>query len=160
MNFLLTRDPARPLCSLGTLLIAELRLDSLERPWVPDPLGGVCGEPDLSCVPLGLYDLVLHDTAEHPKTWALVNPALGIFHEPAGIPLGQRGRFACLIHPGNWAWQSIGCVLPGLGRAPSGHRSRRRRLQNWMVTDSDVAMEQIRAAVPWAAGHTMEIRQS
>ena len=160
MKFLLTRDPPRALCSLGLLLVVGLQLDSMERPWIEDPQGGVGGDPDVSCVPPGTYDLVLHDTAEHPKTWALVNPALGIYHEPGDIPPGERGRFACLIHPGNWAWESAGCVLPGLGRATNGHRSRRRHLQIWRVTDSDLAMEQIRAAVPWANGHTLEITQS
>jgi hypothetical protein len=150
MKLLVTRDPLpRPLCTLGVLTVAALVLNTMERPWVPGPQGTLCGVPSVSCVPVGTYDLVLHNTAEHPKTFALVNKSLGIYHEPMDIPEDCIGRSACLIHAGNWAWDSIGCVMPGLSRALNG--------KTWMVTDSVQAMMQLMGVVPWTTGHTLTI---
>src|SRR5580693_1400676 len=106
MDLQLARDPVTPGYSYGVLAVEALTLQTMELPWVPDPQGAPCGEPFSSCVPVGTFELVLHDTVEHPKTWALVNPALGIYHEPGDIPAGVRARFGCLLHNGNLASQS------------------------------------------------------
>jgi Family of unknown function (DUF5675) len=150
VNLLLTRDqPPPPACTLGVFTVADLVLNTMERPWVPDPTGGAGGAPLISCVPPGLYQLVLHDTPEHPKTWALVNHELGVYHEPGDIPEGTIGRYACLIHPGNYAADVEGCIAPGMTREWNGVL--------WMVTSSQVAMRQLQAAVPWTTGHTLQI---
>lgn len=151
MELLIARDVPRPAgCSLGTLTVASLLLDTIERPWIADPNGSPCGDPDVSCVPLGLYQLVLHNTTDKPCTFALVNPALGIYHEEEDIPPGARGRFACLLHSANYAWQLEGCIAPGLARLPIGKSA-------WMVTNSVKAIEQLFAVVPWVEGHSLEI---
>lgn len=142
MILTLVRDLASAACTLGTITIGNLILQTLERPWVPDLGGGVCGLPDRSCVPAGTYALVRHDTPRHPKTWALVNTELGIYHEE--IPAGCVGRDACLIHPANRVEQLEGCIAPGRDRAHIGG--------NWIVTNSGPAFEALCALVPWVDG--------
>jgi len=142
----LLRDLASPQCTLGTITIGSLTVQTLERPWIPAP-SGLCGVPNFSCVPAGTYQLARHDTPKHPKTWALVNPELGIYHEE--IPAGCIGRNACLLHPGNWAEQLEGCIAPGMTRSQMGGQ--------WMVGESVKAFEAIQALVPWVDGHILII---
>lgn len=127
----------------------QIILQTLERPWVPAPDGSPSGHPDTSCVPFGLYQLVLHDTPAHPATWALVNPALGIYHEPGDIPRGQTGRTACLLHSANLVSQLAGCCGVGLSRSMLDGEPD--------IADSVNAFAELKAAVPWIPGHTLQI---
>lgn len=154
MNLTLIRDPGpAPVRTFGTLHWADeqIVLQTLERPWVPDPRGAPGGHPFSSCVPLGTYDLVLHDTPKHPQTFALSNPALGVYHEPGDIPAGQTGRTACLLHAANVVSQLAGCCGLGLTRS-------------WLngepdIADSQAAFAELKEAVPWVAGHVLTITQ-
>jgi hypothetical protein len=92
---------------------------------------------------------VLHDTARHPETWALVNPALGIYHEPGDIPVGVEGRFACLIHQANLVSELAGCIGVGLSRSTLDGEPD--------ITSSVAAFQELKNAVPWVAGHTVTI---
>ncbi len=129
----------------------QILLQTLERPWIPAPDGSPGGDPNLSCVPIGTYDLVLHDTPEHPQTWALVNPALGVFHEAADVPADFIGtpRIACLIHSANLVVQLEGCIGVGLTRsALNGEPD---------IADSVNAFAELKEAVPWVEGHQLII---
>lgn len=156
MKFHLLREPTQPNpdCTLGILLVGELALSSLERPWIPSntSMGGAKGH---SCVPLGTYDLVLHDTPKHSRTWALVNPALDVLHQENDDHDPDEDRVACLIHPANFVLQLEGCIAPGLrhAKAPEG------TVGGYMVVNSRDAMAKIMAAVPWTNGHTLEITE-
>ena len=97
----------------------------------------------MSCVPPGLYDLVLHDTPKHPRSFALVNPDLGVIHEPD--PQFPNYRVACLIHVANYPSQLEGCIGLGLTAGPC---------EAW---ESAVALGKFNAQVPWVAGHTLSI---
>src|SRR2546429_3658824 len=102
------------------------------------------------CVPAGTYELVLHDSAAHPHTFALVNHELGIYHSPLDISSDVCGRSECLIHSGNFASQSEGCILVG----------RARGVLNGVpdVMASKEALRELLAVVPWIAGaHTLTI---
>lgn len=153
MQLLLTRDneiPPPPDHLYGVMEAGTLILQTTERPWVPEHGGAPCGEPGVSCVPAGTYTLVLHDTPAHPLTFALVNEALGIYHEPHDVPTDLCGRSACLIHAGNFASQSEGCILVGHGRGVLNGKPD--------VTDSRAALAELLAVVPWIAGkHTLTI---
>jgi len=74
---LLTRFAYHTTCTLGWLTLDELRLATIERPWLPNPLGPG-GQTLVSCVPEGCYEVFPHDTPRYPQTYALVNPALGV----------------------------------------------------------------------------------
>src|SRR5437588_8254213 len=99
MKLLLTRDndiPPAPDHLYGVLEAGTLILQTMERPWIPEHGGAPCGEVGKSCVPVGTYDLVLHNSILHPKTFALENPALAVYADPHSIPANLCGRSECL----------------------------------------------------------------
>lgn len=69
-------------------------LATLERPWRNN-------EPDISCIPTGLYKCTWHDSLDHPGSY-LIND----------VPNRQE----CLLHSGNFLVDTRGCILPGLVR--------------------------------------------
>ena len=149
MELLVNRDlPPTEVYTWWKLRFTEWWFHTIERPWVPadDHPGGMNG---VSCVPPGRYALVRHDTTLHPETWALVNPELGVWHEPGDIPKGQGGRSSVLIHPANFARELEGCIAPGVARSWSNGYA--------MVTSSRVAFARIKALVPWTDGHFLTI---
>jgi hypothetical protein len=149
MDLYLIRDEEAPDHTFGTLHVANLVLQTIELPWVPDPGGAPCGHPDTSCVPLGKYELVRHSSLKHPQTFALVNPELRILHEPGDLPEVDTARWGCLIHPDNVTATLLGCIGPGLSRGLLDGKP--------AVLQSRVAFEQLMAAVPWVDGHTLTI---
>lgn len=148
MHLEIIRDPPRIDATLGTLSLGDLVLQTLELPWVPI-IGAPCGQPDVSCIPAGDYSLVRHDSPKHPKTFAFVNPALGVYHQPGDIPPGAPGRSDCLLHAANWVSQLEGCCALGRGRSFTNGIP--------MITNSDSALEAFQALVPWIDGHTISI---
>jgi hypothetical protein len=144
----LVRDVATSNYTYGVLTLGDLTLQTLELGWLPEP-GALCGRPDRSCVPAGVYDLVLHDSAKHPKTWALVNPDLGIYHEPGDAPAGVGlCRFATLLHTANWPSELEGCIGVGMVRETR---------QPPAIWQSVSALNLLRDALPWIEGHTLTI---
>ena len=138
MKLTLERDLDDGTCTLGVLSLNGKTWQTIERPWIAGLLpGGLAGR---SCVPVGHYELELHDSEAHPETWALVNPSLGVVHFPPGP------RSACLIHPANYAHELRGCIAPGLVRATQA------------VFNSREAFAQLKTALPWRSGHTLEIK--
>lgn len=91
---------------------------TLELPWDQN-------NHDTSCIPIGTYKCITHDSLAHPHTW-----------EITGVP----NRSAILIHEGNTAENSKGCVLVGtttgsLEGSPA-------------VLNSKLALEKLRATLP------------
>lgn len=154
MKILIRREPKRPAdCTLGILLIADaLSLVTLELPWIPSSTckGGLKGK---SCVPLGTYQLVRHDSKKHPRTWALVNHDLDVVHFEGEDDDPDEDRATCLIHAANFPSQLQGCIAPGTrtANAPQG---------GYMVCDSRKAMDLLREALPWTDEHTLEISEA
>lgn len=142
MNLSLIRDADNGRCTLGTLQIGSAVFQSLERPWIPGPPGG---EKGISCVPTGRYELMLHDSEAHPRSFALVNPALHVFHMQ--VPREQQGRAACLIHVANHPSEIRGCIALGMERGPNS------------VQRSRIAIDRFYSLVPWVSGHTLEITE-
>lgn len=142
MNLALVRDIDNGRCTLGTLQIGSAVFQSLERPWIPGQPGG---EKGISCVPTGRYDLMLHDTEAHPRSFALVNPVLHVYH--LTLPRGEQGRTACLIHIANFPSEIRGCIALGMERAVDSIRLSRR------------AIDQFYDMVRWVPGHTLDITE-
>lgn len=86
----------------------------LTDPWVATP-EYPAGQPEVSCIPDGTYQGVLHNTPDHPNTIALVNPDLGVFHNPGDVPEDKKvwARTDCLIHNANFVRQVQGCHAIG-----------------------------------------------
>lgn len=141
--------------TMGKWTIAGHTLWTLEDPWNNNAPGN-------SCVPDAVYDLVPHSTDAHPDTWAMVNPALNVWHMPDDIPTDKKpvGRFACLFgHTGNWEDDVKGCILHGFYPAifTDPHDNR----PELAVANSSAAMKIIRnALVPGTTGHTVLIRSA
>jgi hypothetical protein len=143
MNITLQRTSMSDTCTEGNIVLPDgTTVHSLELPWVPEQ-GFPGGEPDKSCVPSGLYTLALHDTLKHPFTFALVNPALGVIHEPD--PTFPNARTACLIHVANTVADLEGCIGIGMTHLTC------------FVGASVLAMTNFKTTVPWVAGNTLTI---
>ena len=146
MNLTLRRTSLGPIATVGTVEIGLLRLFTLE-----DALNGEAeGEP----VPAGVYQLKPHDSKKYGRIWAMVNPDLGVYHQPADRPNGV-GRFACLFaHSGNKDEDTLGCVLVGLS-AGEGFDSVSKRSEP-MVFNSKAAVAALKDALPWEP-HTLTV---
>ena len=108
----------------GRLSAGDMMLWTVEQPWRQNLARA-------SCVPVGEYDLVQHESARYGNVWALVNRHLGVSHFPeAGVP-----RSAILIHPANRASELMGCIAPGmeLGMLDG----------EWAVLNSRIAIEHL-----------------
>lgn len=154
MKLVLLREPTQPShdCTLGLLMVPEVNLTlcSMERPWIPSTTckGGLKGR---SCVPLGVYQLVRHDSKKHPQTWALVNHELDVVHYEGDDADPDEDRATCLIHTANFASQLEGCIAPGLAHSIFNGQH--------MVTSSVRAMDRLKTLVPWVDGHTLTIKE-
>lgn len=88
----LTRTLYVPACTLGLVEVGDVRVWTLERPWLDNEPG--------SCVPCGRYRLVLEPSpAFHRDLWELKD---------------VLGRAECKFHPANLAKELKGCIAPGL----------------------------------------------
>lgn len=146
MNLTLARDADHGRCTTGVLNCAgRAFFQTLERPWIPGPPGGTKG---ISCIPPGDYRLVRHDSEAHPRSFALVNPDLHVFHY--AVPPGQQGRTAVLLHVANRVAEIRGCIALGMERALEG--------DEWVLRRSRIAVEQFHALLAWENGlHTITI---
>ena len=97
-------------CTLGWLYVEDLRLATIERPWIPN-LEGIGGRLRESCIPDGIYNIRPHTSQKFPNTYALVNQSLGVFYQNRPAP--NWGRTAILIHVGNRASDVLGCIAVG-----------------------------------------------
>lgn len=82
--------------------------------------------PDTSCIPVGQYQVIPHNSVEHPHVWEITN-----------VP----NRIGILIHQGNLPLKdSLGCIIVG-------------RTQGWLGTDMAVlnsmaALNDLRQSLP------------
>jgi hypothetical protein len=147
MNLLLSRAIDDGKCTTGSITVGSAVYETLERPWVPGPVGGT---PGVSCVPMGTYQLVRHDTEAHPRTFAVVNEALGVYH--MNVPIGQPGRTVCIyFHIANYVQELRGCGALGMTLDPY--------MGSYRLGQSKIAVDSFYAAVPWIDGHTLTIER-
>ena len=140
MLLTLTRDQYLRECTLGVLEVAGKRFFTIERPWIPDPIGK-SGVKYKSCVSEGVYRLSPFTRPSGEKAFRLSNPTLDVFESPTDVPKGREEstRTLVLIHAANYVYDVVGCIGPGM--------SRTKVAQGWMVTNSREAMNQIRTLV-------------
>lgn len=142
----LTRDTHTEDETMGWLSVGNKKWATIERPWVPSSFtpAGVKG---VSCLPYGKYRIEQHESEAHPKSFALFNHALDVYHLPHQVPALKRAfaRTACLIHPANWSYELRGCVAPGKERKYDSSTGR------WQVIRSRDAMNEIRSLLMGSA---------
>ncbi|MDB6085194.1 MAG: hypothetical protein JWN43_3075 [Gammaproteobacteria bacterium] len=146
MYLSLIRDTATPGYCLGVLTAGALTFQSIERPWIDAP-PGLGGHAQTSCVPPGVYELVLHSSPKHPRAFALVNGKLDVFHQPGDVPPDRRryARTDVLLHPANFVEELQGCLALGLRRGTD------------CVLQSVDAFERFNLTVPYIPGHSIGI---
>ena len=119
MILTINREPYQPTYTMGSLVVDELQLHTLERPWIENP-AGPGGMPQRSCVPSGMYALKPHDSPKHPGSYQLVNVQLGVYQNPDDVTQTDWGRSEILIHSANSVEELLGCIAVGLTAEP-GH---------------------------------------
>lgn len=147
MNLTLVRYAYLHDVTLGELYVDALRFFTLEPPWVEDP-AHVGGKPFRSCVPDGVYNLLAHNSKEHPNTFVLQNIALGVVID---APVDSGMRTEVLIHTGNVLADTRGCILLGSSFSTIGGTP--------TVLRSVAAMDALRRVLgPLAGPHIIDIR--
>ena len=131
----------------GILIAGDLRLHTIERPWVAGYPGG---KPYESCIPEGKYDLLPFVRSNGDECHCLVSPSLHVYEHQSDVP-ASGGRFACLIHSGNWVKDVVGCIAPGLQQVIDQNRTP-------MVTSSRTAIRKLMEAIPIGDVNTLTIR--
>lgn len=141
MNLSLLRDTRETYCTLGIMEVGGHKLNTIERPWIQNPDGGRSGKRFESCIAPGIYRLEIHRSEKFGNVWALVNPALDVYHWPGDVPRGKenQARVAILIHAANHVFEVLGCIAPGKNRVRSGGQ--------WMVTASRDALNLIKTVI-------------
>ena len=124
-----------PYGTFGRLIVGDLELWTVERPWQDN-------EPGVSCIPEGEYSLEPHNSKAHPNTWALVGDTVSHYADP------NKPRSAILIHVGNTMADVIGCIAVGTGLNEHA----------WGITSSVKAMDALREEM--AVGHPLVIKIS
>lgn len=98
MKAVLTRISKQDKQTLGQLDVGDLTLFTLELPDLNND--GIEGnETRKSCIPLGTYPVKKHTSPKFGKCFWVQD-----------VP----GRSAILIHPGNYHWHTLGCILVGM----------------------------------------------
>lgn len=139
--------------TLGVIQLPDVRIFTIERPWLPDAQSpeNIAGLPERSCVPEGNYLLEPHHSARFPNVYALVNPALHVWHY--AVPPGVKGRAGILIHAGNDVSAVVGCIAVGMRcessqYAPGGYR----------ILDSQRALQKVRDYLQSSGDRALEVR--
>lgn len=149
MIIVLTRIAYLPTCTLGWLDADNIKLATIERPWIPNTVGPG-GARRESCVPDGTYLVRPHTSDKFPDTYALVNPQLGVWYQPDDMPTGQSwGRSAILIHSGNRVTDVIGCIAVGIRHSMTSAEH--------LVLESKKALDQLRQILTKST-HSLQIR--
>lgn len=78
-------------CTIGRLTCGEFRCFTLELPWEKN-------QKDISCIPAGIYNATMHNSASKGQVVLLLN---------------VDGRTYIEIHAGNYTSQILGCILVG-----------------------------------------------
>ena len=115
----LIRDQSDDTGTFGRLIYdSSVVAYTLELPWKDD-------RPDVSCIPLGTYQVIPHNSHEHPNVWEITN-----------VP----NRSEILLHSGNFLSDTKGCLLAGDSQVIINGKK--------MVTDSVATINKLRGILP------------
>lgn len=124
MRLDLYRDEDTGIATLGRLYAEdEFIAYTLENTWL-DNLSG------LSCIPPGCYNMT---TKRYGWVWDR-------YKKPVPILLGVEPRTEILIHPGNYAKDTLGCILVGDSKGTNAVWNSR-RTWNFILPTLQVATE-------------------
>ena len=133
---ILERFAYSPMGTFGRLILGDLELWTIERPWANN-------EVRLSCVPEGEYTLEAHESTRYKDTWALIGETVS--HWPGE----GKQRSTCVFHVGNSMDDVKGCIAPGM----------RLNEHDWGVGASRIAMDAFRKEMYATQTRTLKITQ-
>lgn len=147
----LRRDTSTPEATLGVLQVGEHKLFTIERGWVPHPLGGPAGAPYVSRIPAGSYRIESFKLPSGEKGYILSNPQAGVFRLPWDIPKPQREKLRShiTIRAANYAFEAVDAI--GIGT------ERTRTSSGWKLERSLDGMNQLRTIINQAIDLTLII---
>jgi len=102
---ILLRNGSTDQGTFGELIIRNKKFYTVERPWADN-------KPNVSCVPIGTYQLVDHSSQAHPNTFALVNEEMGVYHFKHEMKK-SGDRWGIVIHVANTIDDIEGCIGVG-----------------------------------------------
>jgi len=126
---------------------AGQELATIEKPWEDNV-------PFESCIPEGTYILEPYTRGSGTKVVRLVNEGLGVYRTQAEMG-DNEGRYAILIHSGNWSTDVVGCIAPGMKRYPM--RNPKTKNMEQAVSRSRDAMITLMAMLPDDEENIIEI---
>ena len=121
---------------------------TVEQPWRPAS-DFPFGVPFHSCIPTGGYVLEPFESNKWGSTYVIVNPEHGVYakHQDRA---DERGRYACLIHRGNFASNFQGCI--GIGDDITAIDS------TWAISNTSKTVEKVLDKLKAVGGtHTLII---
>ncbi len=159
MIVVLNRFSYAPTETEGILTISgtDVKLATIEQPWVPNPNGEKGGKPFQSCVPDGMYKLLPWKRPSGAEVYLMLNPDLGVHKLPADHEAGN-GRDLCLIHLANFVTDIAGCVGPGLKRTLL--KNRKTAQVERAVSSSGAAMGVLRRTLGREETHILSIESA
>lgn len=87
----------------GTIELDDTTFYTLEQIWNQNI-------PFVSCIPVGLYELIPWDSKRYGPCYAAVNEKLNVFFSSASPNRPETGRYKCLFfHRGNYVRNFKGC---------------------------------------------------
>ena len=115
----LIRDQSDDTGTFGRLVYdSSVVAYTLELPWKDD-------QTDVSCIPLGEYQVIPHNSVEHPDVWEITN-----------VP----NRSGILIHNANFISEVRGCIAVGESQLMLNGKK--------MVTHSVDTLNKLRGILP------------
>lgn len=129
MKLVLKRDTDNGECTLGRLYAeGEFLCYTLENTWADN-------EPRVSCIPEGTYPL---ETKKYGRYWEK--------YQPLVIPILRDvpNRSEILIHPGNYAKDTLGCILVGDSKGENAvwnSRNTWKSIHNYLVEADSITIE-------------------
>ena len=133
---ILERFAYSPLGTFGRLVVGDLELITVERPWLNN-------EVRRSCVPEGEYTLEAHESSRYKDTWAIVGETVS--HWPGE----GKQRSTCVFHVVNSSDDVKGCIAPGMHLNENA----------WGVVSSRIAMDALRKELYTTQIRTLKITQ-
>lgn len=104
--------------TFGYIDVLGLRIRTIEKEWVTDPVRWPSGKPNESCIPAGEYSIVERYSNKKKKNmFYLVNESLGIYLYD-GPKESDRG--SCMFHKASRSSHVEGCVGLGVNVVDSG----------------------------------------
>ena len=124
-----------PYGTRGVLSGENFSVHTLELPWSNN-------EPNVSCIPAGVYVLLWH-----ARGYLIVGGSCVASEGDLG-PYAKR--FGCLFHIANYPWEIQGCIAPGTatGVAPFHQNSERQACCVWNSRDALATMRDYIGTTP------------